>query len=308
VLVHEPARLEETMATPSGLTTANTSSQNSSGLYAGSVPATDSLFSRPRVVNQTLGWMSNYRIEYHYTIKRWRNNLDKSIKNGQLAFLKNGPEEKLGKYRAYTAYNLQMVNYQLYRDAIDSLMVYQANLPAAGANDDTNREHDVEDLENALNSYRFMGVVINDVNGEYDTGNNRDRVVNVAVGGRESTFNVWGNIHDGDHLYLKLVKVEVKGTDFQLYHMSQKSQPESHTISAYQFVPCLSKQERWLPDAASKTDLHPSHCFYVGKVFRCPRGRNLGFSDATREQLSRCLNDSVTRTHMFEMHIQVNHS
>jgi hypothetical protein len=58
-------------------------------LYAGTNPHSAALGGKPKTVNQTLGWQSNYTVPYHYRVARWGGGYEKSLKNGQLAFIKN---------------------------------------------------------------------------------------------------------------------------------------------------------------------------------------------------------------------------
>ena len=269
--------------------------QSSTTPYVGGNPHSNSLFARPRVVSQTLGWMSNETIPYHWTIARWTNDLDKSIMNGQIVFLKCGDGTPLIRDRAYTMMNLPMCNYALYRDAIATQKSDALENSTTG---------DAEVLEEILKSYRPMGSVINDVNGNYDTSNNADRVINVCVSGRQTTFNVWGDIHDGDYLYLKLEKTEVKGTDFNLtVKQYNQMQDEQHTISCYQWIPCKTLGVcRWTPEQENPRNIHPSHCIELGRVFRCPRGKDYALTKTDKLHLVQNLSDMVSKTYLFEMH------
>ena len=270
--------------------------QSASALYAGSNPHSKSLFAPPKAVNQTLGWMSNETIPYHWTIARWTGGLDRSIMNGQIVFLKCNNNTPLLRNRAYTMMNLPMCNYALYRDAIAT---QKSNALSGG---DT--ESDLE-LSTILKTYRPMGSVINEMNGDSDPGNNADRVINVCVSGRQTTFNIWGDIHDGDYLYLRLEKVEVKGTDFNLTVKDySRMQDEQHTICCYQWVPCTTHGHcRWKTSGSNPRNVQgPTHCIELGKVFRCPRGKDASFATKDRLRLSQNLSDMVSKTYLFEMH------
>ena len=282
------------MASGTGLQ-AGGRSQSSSAPYAGSNPHSNSLFARPKSVNQTLGWMSNETIPYHWTIARWTGGLDRSIMNGQIVFLKCDDGTPLLRNRAYTMMNLPMCNYALYRDAIA--------VQKSDALSDKKTASD-EELSLILKTYRPMGSVINDVNGDSDPSNNADRVINVCISGRQTTFNVWGDIHDGDYLYLRLEKVEVKGTDFNLSVKDYSSmQQEQHTISCYQWIPCTTHGPcRWMSSRPNPNNIHPQHCIELGRVFRCPRGKDAKFTTKDKLRLVQNLSEMVTKTYLFEIH------
>ena len=157
------------MASASGLS-AGSRGQSSTAPYVGDNPHSNSLFAQPRPVNQTLGWMTNETIPYHWTVARWTNNLDQNIMNGQIVFLKCDDGTPLLRNRAYTMLNLPMCNYALYRDALAS------HKSDAVSNTTTSS---IKSLESILKKYRPMGSVINDMNGDSDPSNNADRVINV---------------------------------------------------------------------------------------------------------------------------------
>jgi len=282
------------MASGSGLAVGSRG-QNTTALYVGSNPHADSLFARPRVVNQTLGWMSNETIPYHWTIARWTNDLDKSIMNDQIVFLKCDNGTPLLRNRAYTMMNLPMCNYALYRDALET----QKSDALSGETTES-----ITELQRILKTYRPMGSVINDVNGDSDPSNNADRVINVCISGRKTTFNIWGDIHDGDYLYLKLEQCEVKGTDFNLtVKQYNHMQDEAHTISCYQWVPCKGSSVcRWSPDRPNPKNEHPSHCIEIGRVFRCPRGKDYKLNHKDKLHFVQNLSDMVSKTYLFEIH------
>lgn len=282
------------MASGSGLRVGSRD-QTTATPYVGDNPHTNSLFAQPRAVNQTLGWMSNATIPYHWTIARWTNNLDKNILNGQLVFLKCDDGTPLLRNRAYTMMNLPMCNYALYRDALAT----QKSDALSGASTTS-----IQALEKILKTYRPMGSVINDMNGDSDPSNNSDRVVNVCISGRQTTFNIWGDIHDGDYLYLKLEMVEVKGNEFNLtIKQYNQMQDEQHTISCYQWVPCKpSSVCRWKADAPNPKQIHPSHCIELGRVFRCPRGKDYQLKKKDKLHFVHNLSDMVSKTYLFEMH------
>ena len=169
------------MAANSGLAVGGRA-QNNAAPFVGSNPHTNSLSSRPSSQNQTLGFMSNQTIPYHYTIQRWKGGLDKSIMNGQIVFLASNNDHPVKNARSFTMYNLPMLNYQLYRDAMNRM---QAKAMFADSAEDEFADDVV--LERILNTYKVVGSVINDVNGKYDHGNNSDRVINVCISGRHTT-------------------------------------------------------------------------------------------------------------------------
>lgn len=269
--------------------------QSSTAPYVGSNPRSDSLFSRPRAQNQTLGWMSNHSIPYHWSVARWAGDLDKSIMNGQIVFIKQDDETPKVKHKAYTMLNLPMCNYALYRDHLRN------QRDAALGGDEVD---DADEITRILNTYNVVGSVINDVNGESDYGNNRDRVVNVCISGRQTTFNIWGELHDGDYIYLKLEKRETKGTDFTLQHRThEQTQPELDTVLCYQWVPYRAPDSlRWRNDSPNPNTVSPCSYIELGRVFRCQRGKEYDMSVPERMRLVNRVHDMVSKTHMFEIH------
>jgi len=287
------------MASGSGLV-AGGRAQNSALPYVGSNPSTNSLGSRPPVVTQTLGFMSNETIPYHWTVARWANDLDKNIMNGQIVFLKCNDGTPLLRNRAYTMLNLQMCNYALYREAIARQKANVLN----GVTPDKEKDQAADVLTDILKSYRPMGSVINDVNGKPDLSNNADRVINVCISGRQTTFNIWGELHDGDFIGLKLQMMEVKGTAFNLSlkHHSQV-QDDLKTMSCYQWIPYrTSDTNRWKTPTPNRRVVVPVYYFEMGRVFRCPRGKDYALNDKARLHLCHHLSDMVSKSHMFEVH------
>lgn len=287
------------MASASGLVVADRG-QSTNEPYVGANPHTNSLFSRPTPQTQTLGWMSNETIPYHWTIARWTNNLDKSIMNGQIVFLKCDEGTPLLKNKAYTMMNLPMCNYALYRDAVEQ---QQQNALFDQSEEGVSVSSSVT-LKSILKTYRPMGSVINEVNGDSDLTNNADRVINVCISGRQTTFNIWGDIHDGDYIYLKLQKCEVKGTDFNLsVKQFNKMQDEQHTMHCYQWVPSKASSAcRWRADMPNPHQKDPCHSVELGRVFRCPRGKDYQLTYKDKLHFVQNLSDMVSKTYLFEMH------
>lgn len=282
------------MASGSGLRSGGRA-QNSSAPYVGNNPSSTSLLSRPSVVNQTLGFQSNATIPYHWTIARWANDLDKNIMNGQIVFLKQNENTPLLRNRAYTMLNLPMINYALYREALQrqkgSVVSGQPVEPA-----------DV--LADILKTYRPMGSVINDVNGKPDTSNNADRVINVCISGRQTTFNIWGNIHDGDFVYLKLEMKEIKGSNFNLSlsHHSTTAD-DQQTIMCYQWIPFhITGTCRWKAPLPNKHSKFPVHYFELGRIFRCARGKDYKLDEQDKLHYCQHLPDMASKTVLIEIH------
>jgi len=285
------------MASGTGLSVGS-KGQNTNNPYVGSHSFANSLGSRPRAVNQTLGWQSNATIPYHWSIARWANDLDKNIMNGQIVFLKCNDMTPLLRNRAYTMLNIQMCNYSLYREALSRQRTDVLNSAATES---------AEILTTILNTYRPVGTVINDMNGKPDESNNADRVINVCVSGRQTTFNIWGELHDGDFIGLKLQMVEVSGTQFNLSlsHHS-KVQDDLKSISCYQWIPYrTSDSNRWKTPTPNKHMTHPMHYYELGRVFRCPRGKDYELGDTQRLHFAHHLSDMCSKTHTFEIHINI---
>jgi hypothetical protein len=277
--------------------------QNTTTPYTGGHPFSTSLGARPRVVNQTLGWQSNATIPYHWSIARWQNDLDKNIMNGQIVFLKCNDATPLLRNRAYTMLNLQMTNYALYREAIARQGANVLN----GIKEEDEKDQTADVMQDILDTYRPVGTVINDVNGKADTSNNADRVINVCISGRQTTFNIWGELHDGDYIGLKLQRVEVKGTNFNLSLKHHSTvQDDLKTMLAYQWVPYrTSGINRWKTPTPNRHMNSPMHYYELGRVFRCPRGKDYDLTDTERLHFAQHLSDASSKTHMFELHVNI---
>ena len=283
------------------------SNQGRSNLYAGTNPSSTSLGARPATVNQTLGWQSNYTVPYHYRVARWTGGYDKSLKNGQLAFIRNPPNHTVRRQhhvQEVTMMNLPMVNYQLYRDAL--------NRQKNSAPGQTNKS-EVDVAQDILETFHFMGSIINEgapfaVDEGGGQGNTQARIINLCVRGRQSTFNVWGDIRDGDQLYLKLTKQNVAGTEFQLDINSYGTgMPETQLINCYQFVPDYNRNHSWSYKDFSTgfshntEDNHQVHYINIGRCFRTQRHQKFDMSLKEQALRTRSVLDMVSKAPQFEI-------
>lgn len=263
-------------------------------MYAGTNPSSTSLAARPSVVNQTLGWMSNYTVPYHYRVARWRGGYENSILNGQLLFIRNKNDERRGEYikgsannipndypgrrEVVTMVNLPMLNYALYTDYIKfENDVAQGRIEAI----DNTTPQDKKDaffLQNCiLNRWSFVGTCINEgavMQEGFDSANTAHRLINACIRGRQTTFNIWGDIKDSNLLYIKFRKVQTTGTDFQLDCKNHGGfMHTQQTKTCYQAIPFFT-------DASNRPTVNRSnqgnvvHYVYVGRVFRTSRGSN----------------------------------
>ena len=313
-------------------------------LYAGTHPSSSSLVARPQVVNQTLGWQSNYTVPYHWHASRWTGEFDRSIKNGQLIFIRiGGDDSPWQKGKETTLMNLQMVNYALYHDEKrhqkkgfitdhTGLVCFHKNSAAAYRayeGEDKNKTDDqayynLAAMTEAVGGYQFVGTCINegapftvdDPQGNGGQNSRRKRLINVCIRGRQSTFNVWGDIRDGDQLYLELRKITVKGTDFNLDVEGQGTMGGGE-LSCYQFVPAqpakyakrprhafAPSMARALNDDEETSEGAPQYALNIGRVFRTQRHMKMDdsqFGQKTRIAMSQQLTNMITKCPQFEI-------
>ena len=142
------------------------------------------------------------------------------------------------------------------------------------------------------------------VNGKYDYGNNADRVINVCISGRQTTFNIWGDLHDGDFIGLKVEKREVKGEDFSLdVHAPMSRMKERTSVSCYQFVPYITPHtHRWRADEANPRLKSPTTYIELGRVFRTARGKTAQYTQKEAHKMCSDLSHMVTHSSLFEIH------
>jgi len=313
-------------------------------LYAGTHPSSSSLVARPQVVNQTLGWQSNYTVPYHWHASRWTGEFDRSIKNGQLIFIRiGGDDSPWQKGKETTLMNLQMVNYALYHDEkrrqkkgfitdhtglvcfhTNSAAAYRAYGGEAENKTDEQAYYNLAAMTEAVRGYQFVGTCINegapftvdDPQGHGGQNSRRKRLINVCIRGRQSTFNVWGDIRDGDQLYLELRKITVKGTDFNLDVEGQGTMGGGE-LSCYQFVPAqpakyakrprhafAPSMARALNDDEETSEGAPQYALNIGRVFRTQRHMKMDdsqFGQKTRIAMSQQLTNMITKCPQFEI-------
>lgn len=286
------------------------SNQNTAQPYAGSNPSSTSLTSRPSVINQTLGFQSNYTVPYAYRTMRWKGGYENSILNGQLAFIRtrnddvegqkfirgsmnNVPSQYPGRREVSTIVNLPMLNYALYKDWRKFETDYtngvysQDTLIGTGRplQDDQNAK-DAFFLENMiLKRWALLGPVINEAaptskDSNFDSKNTEHRLLNMCIRGRQTTFNIWGNIKDSDNLYIMFKKVTTAGSDFQLDCKNHGGfMPEIGQRVCYQAIPFFVNDGQ-KPALTGNRNLMNQvvHFVYVGRCFRTTRGTAHGTS------------------------------
>jgi hypothetical protein len=314
-------------------------------LYAGTHPHSSSLGVRPQVVNQTLGWQSNYTVPYHWHASRWTGGFDRSIKNGQLIFIRQDKGEEspwAQRGKETTLMNLQMVNFALYHDeqrrqklgfiqdhtglkCYHDAAQYNALSDAEKIDATSSRGfYNLAAMTEGLRGYQFVGTCINegapftvdDPQGNGGQNSRRKRLINVCIRGRQSTFNIWGDIRDGDQLYLELRKITVKGTDFNLDVEGQGTM-DGGEFSCYQYVPAQPSKyasrprtsfapsmARALNDDEYTSEGAPQYALNIGRVFRTQRHLKMDdsqFGRKVRIAMSQQLTNMITKCPQFEI-------
>jgi hypothetical protein len=244
------------------------------------------------------------------------------------------------KGKETTLMNLQMVNFALYHDEqqrqrtgfIEDESGWKCWHPDKAppglivSSEETNDLgfYNLACLRQANKTYQFIGTCINEgapfTVDDPQTGggqnSRRRRLINVCIRGRQSTFNVWGDIRDGDQLYLKFVKRTVKGADFNLDVESQSTM-DGPELSCYQLVPerpdILANRPRYtyqasyaktLNDDEDTSEAAPTHHINIGRCFRTQRHLkmdNSQFGDRVRSNMSRQLTRMITTCPQFEI-------
>lgn len=160
-----------------------------------------------KVVTNTLGWMSNYTINYAYVVRRFKDRSDQALNIGQYVFIQRR-SQPLGDKRLHTICNIVQVNQLLLGLATTNYLHYgETEL-------DENGDEVVVDAQTAgrkiLNEWAPLGVVCTetgyDVLAESGEQQPQERLINATVRGRVSTFNQWGktSVRDGTSLYFIL--------------------------------------------------------------------------------------------------------
>merc|ERR1711871_26627 len=126
---------------------------------------------------------------------------------------KRGDGDKYRVEQLMTFMNLPMMNYHLFR------MV----------------NHAKQTTRTILHHWSFMGVIVtNTVNrvSQHVAYNPMELVLNVCVRGQRKTFNVWGDVLDGDFLYLRLERLR---NNTRVKH-DDKDTPEPSRVHEYSYV------------------------------------------------------------------------
>lgn len=263
-------------------------------MYAGTNPSSTSLTSNPSVVNQTLGWQSNYTVPYHYRIARWRGGYENSISNGQLLFIRNKNDERRGEYirgsansipndypgrrEIVTVVNLPMLNYALYTDYLKfERDVQDGKVEGLDGSSSPDQKDACFLQHNILERWGFLGTCINEgaaMAEGFDSANTTHRLINACIRGRQTTFNLWGDIKDSNLLYIKFQKITTSGTDFQLDCKNHGGFMHSAASRmCYQAIPFFTSASN-RPTINKRAEGNVVHYVYVGRVFRTNRGSN----------------------------------
>jgi len=146
-----------------------------------------------KVVTNTLGWMSNYVINYAYVVRRFKDNSDQALNIGQYTFIRRRAYP-LGDTRLQTICNVVQLN---------SLLRNLADRRQAPYNDQ-------EGGDLVINEWAPLGVVCTevgyDVKAESGEQQPQERLINATVRGRVQVFNQWGkqSVRDGTTLFFIL--------------------------------------------------------------------------------------------------------
>lgn len=144
-----------------------------------------------RTVRNTLGFMSNYSINYAYVTRRMRNLSDQSLNIGQYVFIRKF-KHPLGNTKLYSMVNIVQLNQILASECGRSQFNTAADI---------------------LDQWTPLGIVVGevgyDVKSENGSQQPQERLINCTIAGRASCFNIWGKyaVQDGCPLYFKLEKV-----------------------------------------------------------------------------------------------------
>lgn len=170
------------------------SGRRGSGFTGGSLKAPT------RVVRNTLGWQSNYTVNYAYVVRRFRNSGDQALNVGQYCFLRKH-RAPLGDDRLHTICNIVQLNSLLLQMAISGRNTKLYNSKEGGLC--------------ILNEWCGLGVVATEVGynvlDESGADQPQERLINATIRGRVSTFNIWGKngIVDGCPLWFILERKKI---------------------------------------------------------------------------------------------------
>lgn len=145
-----------------------------------------------RVVNQTIGKLTNHSVPRSNLIRRFQSGAEKYIQKGQLVFLEAAAPRTFDHAKLDTMFNLPTLNFFLAK-----LSCLWAKNGSAGMS-----------AAQLADKYVPHGVVLNCTGESRNTG--EERMINSTVRGEADTFNIWSNtMNDGDKLWLLYKQVKV---------------------------------------------------------------------------------------------------
>jgi hypothetical protein len=147
----------------------------------------------PRPVNQTMGWQTNYTINYAFVCRRFKTGSDESLRAGQVVFGRRKERDVLGDPRLATLCNVVQLNFLMRKMAKKSNAHPQY------------RKNDHASMRKIIKEWFPLGIVCNEVGGSHED-QPQERLLNVCIRGRTSASNMWGQsaICDGTRLWVVL--------------------------------------------------------------------------------------------------------
>jgi len=221
-----------------------------------------------KVVNQTLGWPTNYTINYAYVVRKFKNRSDKSLNVGQYCFLRKH-RQPMGDKRLHTVVNITQLNHLLYQCALK---------------DQTARNiYTSEDPSGILDQWTPLGVIATQVgfHEQEDWGSDQpqERLINATIRGRVSTFNLWGGdaTRDGTRLYFILRRVPcstLHGTDKRIRIDDEFEVDDAggggNQCHCWQFIPWGNKMRAFprldADEDSDHADERGVRALYIGRV------------------------------------------
>ena len=180
-------------------------------LFQGTLPGTSGRnLARSAPVTNTLGWHTNGTINYAYVVRQLKGGVDKSLRAGQLVFLKVDTEP-IGN-RLYTMLNVPMMNTYL-RKMFEKLR----------------RDPDETEFQNAMSidaiarEWAPIGFIVGE-RGQEEGVSGLERLINVTVAGRALVSNMWylnkpnhlvARVKDGMELYMELYETDAKSDRYR---------------------------------------------------------------------------------------------
>jgi hypothetical protein len=200
----------------------------------------------PRPVNQTMGWSTNYTINYAFVCRRFKSKSDEALRAGQVVFVRRQSHYVLGDARLATLCNVVQLNYLLRKlSKLGKDLEYSTNSP--------------EHLRTVVAEWCPLGIVCNEIGGARED-QPQERLLNVCIRGRTSVTNIWGQgaIRDGTRLWVVLYwQKETTATDesakrFRV-RLNEAHDPEDVTLGQHHNAGCW-QVGMW----AHKVKTHPS--------------------------------------------------